>query len=128
VFVFTVLTLAATMMHLNKLHLAGQFGTRTRIVTIRWIAIYALVPALMLIILAGQARTRGADPPLSAALPAWLYILPAVPATVLLALGVALFAVPGQAPGWRIAALWRRAGHEQRGAPVFYRFAVPGEL
>ena len=101
VFVFTVLTLVATLMHLGQFHLGGQFATGTRIVTVAWIAIYVLVPVLMLIVLAVQARAPGADPPRSAALPAWLCGVLAVQAIVLLGFGVALFAVPGQA-----ASLW----------------------
>jgi hypothetical protein len=101
VFVFTVLTLAATLMHLGQFHLDGTFGTGTRIVTVAWIAIYVLVPVLMLIVLVVQARTPGLDPPRSADLPAWMYAVLAGQATVLLGFGVALFAVPGQA-----AALW----------------------
>ena len=101
VFAFTVLTLATTLAHLGQFHLGAQFETGTRVVTVAWVAIYALVPALMLFALAGQARAPGADPPRAAALPAWLYCLLAGQATVLLGLGVALFAVPGQA-----ARLW----------------------
>ena len=66
VFVFTVLTLAASLMHLGQFHFADQFAAGTRIVTWAWIAIYVLVPALMLIVLAVQARTPGIDPPRSA--------------------------------------------------------------
>jgi hypothetical protein len=101
VFVFTVLTLAATLMHLGQFHLGGRFGTGTRLVTVAWIAIYVLVPVLMLVVLAVQARTPGSDPPRSARLPAWLSAVLAGQATVLLGFGVALFAVPGQA-----AQLW----------------------
>ncbi len=101
VFVFTVLTLAATLMHLGQFHLGGRFATGTRIVTVAWIAIYVLVPLLMLIILAVQARTPGVDPPRSAGLPAWLYAVLAAQAIVLLGFGVALFAAPAQvAPLW----------------------------
>lgn len=101
VFVFTVLTLAATLMHLGQFHLGRQFGTGTRVVTVAWIAIYVLVPVLMLIVLAVQARTPGADPPRSATLPAWLCAVLAVQAIVLLGFGIALFAVPGSAaPLW----------------------------
>jgi len=101
VLVFTVLTLAVTLTHLGQLHLGARFAAGTQIVTLAWIAIYVLVPALMLILLAVQARTRGADPPRSAGLPAWLYVVLAVQAVVLLGLGTALFAVPGQAaPLW----------------------------
>jgi hypothetical protein len=101
VFVFTVLTVTATLTHLGQLHLGARFAAGTQIVTVAWIAIYVLVPALMLILLAVQARTPGADPPRTAGLPGWLYILLAVQAVVLLGLGIALFAAPAQAaPLW----------------------------
>jgi hypothetical protein len=101
VLVFTLLTLAATLQHLNKFHLGGTFGAATQAVTWAWIAIYAVVPLLMLIVLATQARTPGSDPPRSAPLPGWVYVVLAVHAVVLLGLGVALFAVPAQAaPLW----------------------------
>jgi len=101
VFVFTVLTLAASLMHLGQFHLGRQFAAGTRIVTWAWLAVYVLVPLLMLIVVAVQARTPGADPPRSAPLPSWLLATLAVQAIVLLGFGAALFAVPGQA-----AALW----------------------
>src|SRR5690348_7404053 len=101
VFVFTVLTLAATLMHLGQFHLGSQFAPGTRVVTVAWIAIYVLVPLLMLIVLAVKARTRGIDPPRSAPLPVWLYGLLAAQAIVFLAVGVALFTAPRQAaPLW----------------------------
>jgi hypothetical protein len=101
VLVFTILTLAVTLTHLGQLHLGGRFTAGTQIVTVAWIAIYLLVPVLMLILLVVQARTPGADPPRSAGLPAWLCALLAAQAIVLLGLGTALFAAPGQtAPLW----------------------------
>jgi hypothetical protein len=101
VLVFTVLTLAATLTHLGQLHLGAGFPAGTQIVTVTWIAIYILVPALLLILLAVQARMRGTGPPRSARLPGWLCVLLAGQAAVLLGLGIALFAVPGQAaPLW----------------------------
>ena len=101
VLVFTVLTLAVTLTHLGQLHLGSQFPAGTRIVAVAWIAIYVLVPALMIILLAVQARTPGADPPRSAGLPGWLYVVLAVQAIVLIGVGIALFAMPGQAgPLW----------------------------
>jgi hypothetical protein len=101
VFVFTVLTLAVTLTHLGQLHLGARFAAATQIVTVAWIAIYVLVPVLMLILLVVQARTPGTDPPRSAGLPAWLYVVLGVQAIVLLGLGIALFAAPGQAaPLW----------------------------
>ena len=101
VLTFTVLTLAVTLTHLGQLHLGARFAIGTQIVTVAWIAIYVLVPALMLILLAVQARTPGTDPPRSAGLPAWLYAVLALQAIALLGLGVALFAAPGRAaPLW----------------------------
>jgi len=112
VFVFTVLTLAATLMHLNQFHLGGQFAAGTRIVTWGWLAVYVLVPVLMLIVLVVQARTPGVDPPRSAPLPSWLLATLAVQAVVLLGFGVALFAAPGQAASlwpWKLTPLLAQA-------------------
>ena len=101
VFVFTVLTLAATLMHLGQFHLGSQFAAGTRIVTVAWIAIYVLVPVMMLVVVAVQARTPGVDPPRSAPLPVWLYGVLAAQAIVFLGVGVALFTAPGPAaPQW----------------------------
>jgi hypothetical protein len=101
VFVFTALTLAASLIHLGQFHLGARFAAGTRIVTWAWIAIYVLVPVLMLIVLGVQARTPGTDPPRSAPLPAWLSAALAVQSIILLGLGVALFAAPAHtAPLW----------------------------
>ena len=100
VLVFTILTLAATLAHLGLFHLGGQFAISTQIVTWGWIAIYSLVPALMLIISAAQLAAPGGDPPRSAMFPGWVYGLLAAQAAVLLSLGALLFAAPGQAAPW----------------------------
>jgi hypothetical protein len=100
VLVFTLLTLVATLMHLDLFHLGGQFAISTRLVTWAWIAIYVTVPLLMLIIVAVQLRTPGGDPPRSAPLPPWVYGLLAIQAVVLLSFGVALFAAPALASSW----------------------------
>jgi hypothetical protein len=97
VFVFTALTLAATLTHLGQFHLGGQYPATARIVTAAWIVIYAAVPVLMLIALAVQARVPGADPPRPAGLPAWTCAVLAVQAIVLLGAGLALYAAPGHA-------------------------------
>ena len=101
VLVFTVLTLITTLLHLAKFHLGAKFEAATQFVTWAWIAIYALVPLMMLIVLIRQARASGTDPPRSAPLPRWLYILLGVQAIVLVGFGVALFIAPGlTAPLW----------------------------
>jgi hypothetical protein len=101
VLVFTVLTLVATLLHLDKFHFGSSFAASTQIVTWAWLAIYVLVPLLMMIGLAVQARIPGQDPPRSAPLPGWVCGLLAVQAVGLLGFGVALFAAPAQtAPLW----------------------------
>jgi hypothetical protein len=101
VLVFTLLTLTATLIHLDKFHLGSQFAAGTRLVTVAWIVIYSLVPLLMLTVLVVQARTPGLDPPREVALPGWVYVILSVQAVVLLGLGVALFAAPVHtAPAW----------------------------
>jgi hypothetical protein len=110
--VFTVLTLAVTLMHLGQFHLGRQFAAGTQIVTVAWIAIYALVPLLMLIVLVAQARVPGTDPPRLARLPGWTCGVLAVQAVVLLGMGVALFAAPGPAARawpWQLTPLTAQA-------------------
>src|SRR5262249_61388278 len=81
VLVSTFPPLAATLTHLSRLHLGAGFATGTQIVTVAWIAIYVLVPALLVILLAVQVRTPGVDPPRSVGRPAWVYVGLAVRAT-----------------------------------------------
>jgi hypothetical protein len=101
VFVFTVLTLAVTFMHLGQFHLGHRFGAGTQAVTVGWIAIYVLVPALMLIVMIVQARAPGVEPPRQARLPGWIYAVLGVQSVALLGFGLALFAAPAQvAPLW----------------------------
>jgi hypothetical protein len=112
VFVFTVLTLAVTLMHLGQFHLGGRFSAGTQLISAAWIAIYVLVPVLMVMAVAAQARAPGADPPRSAGLPAWMYPLLAVQAVILVGLGVALFAAPGQVASawpWKLTPLAAQA-------------------
>src|SRR5437667_4420367 len=100
VLTFTVLTLVATLLHLGLFHLGSQFAISTQVVTWAWIAIYVVIPLMMVIILAVQLRTPGGDPPRSAPLPGWAYGLLAGQAAVLLGFGVALFAAPQAASWW----------------------------
>jgi hypothetical protein len=101
VLVFTVLTLVATLLHLDKFHFGSGFAAGTQIVTWAWMAIYVLVPLLMLIVLAVQARIPGQDPPRLAPLPGWVNGALTVQAVGLLGFGVALFVAPAQtAPLW----------------------------
>jgi len=101
VLTFTVLTLAVTLTHLGQLHLGARYPAPTQAVTVAWLAIYTLVPALLATFLLRQARAPGTDPPRTAALPRWLRATLAAQAAALAAAGTALFAAPGPtAPAW----------------------------
>ena len=108
VLVFTVLTLVASLLHLDKFHLGAGFAAGTRLVTWAWLGIYVLVPLLMVFVLIVQARTPGSEPPRRAPLPGWICAVLAGQAVVLLGPGVALFAVPDQANAfwpWKLTPL-----------------------
>jgi hypothetical protein len=100
VLVFTLLTLVATLTHLGTFHFGAQFAFSTRLVTWAWLAIYIVVPVLLLTGLVRQLRAPGVDPPRSAPLPGWLRALLGVQAVVLLGGGVALLAAPGLPHSW----------------------------
>lgn len=104
VFVFTTLTLAVTLLHLDRFHLPPDAPFVAQVATWMWLAIYAVVPVAMLIISWMQTRSRPAAGPVAAtrtALPLGLRLLLLAIAGVLLIFGVALLALPVQA-----AALW----------------------
>ena len=112
VFVFTVLTLIATLVHLEKFHLGSSFGFGTQAVTWIWILIYAVVPLLMLVLWFRQSRAPGVDPPRTHRLPPWLRVVVAVQAVSLLAVGVGLFLAPYQTADlwpWALTPLTSRA-------------------
>ena len=100
VLVFTLLTLVATLTHLGTFHFGGQFAVSTRLVTWAWLAIYIVVPVLLLTGLVRQLRAPGVDPPRAAPLPGWLRALLGVQAVVMLGVGVALLVAPGMPHSW----------------------------
>ena len=95
VLVFTVLTMVVTLIHLDQFHLGDRFAWNTRAVTYGWIAIYALVPVLLLVVLVAQLRTPGVDPPRTRPPPGWLTALMGGHAALMLGLGVVLLIAPG---------------------------------
>jgi len=97
VLVFTVLTLAATLLNRAKLHIGDGFAVVTQAVTWGWLAIYVAVPLLLVFVLIVQARTPGSDPPRLAPLPAWICAVLVIQAILLLGTGIAMFALPDQA-------------------------------
>jgi hypothetical protein len=112
VFVFTTLTLAVTLVHLDRFHLGAAFESATQAVTWAWIAIYLIVPLLMTVIWWRQARVLGGDSTRSAPLPSGVRTIVAVQAVGLLALGLALLVAPTWAASawpWELTALTGRA-------------------
>lgn len=99
ILVFTVLTLVATLLHVDRFH-TGEAGI-ARLAAWLWIAVYVLVPPVLAVLLVRQERAPGQDPPRRLPLPPWLVALLAVQGVVLLAVGVVLTVAPGLS-----AAVW----------------------
>lgn len=111
VLVFTVLTLIATLLHLDRLHFADPVPT-ARFAAWFWSFVYVAIPVAMLAVIPGQERLPGVDPVKRLPLPAWLAGVLAVQGTVLLVAGAALFAVPAAREGlwpWTLTPLTARA-------------------
>jgi hypothetical protein len=97
---FSLLTLAATLLHLGRFHLHAE-GIVARGTAWAWLGIYVAVPTAMLVLLPGQLRQPGTDGEVDAPLPAALRGTMAVQATAMIGLGVVMFVLPQ-----RIAWLW----------------------
>ncbi|MGH2827762.1 MAG: hypothetical protein ACRDKF_12405 [Actinomycetota bacterium] len=70
VFVFTTLTLIATLLHIDVFHFdAPEFSTRA--VTWSWLAVYAIVPLIMGVLWWRQAGRGHADAGRFAPMPEW---------------------------------------------------------
>jgi hypothetical protein len=111
VFVFTALTLVATLIHLDRFHFHSS-SFETRAATWGWIAIYAAVPPAMLLLFVRQVRLPGPDPPRRAPLETWARTVFALQAASFLALGIALFVAPDETKAiwpWTLTPLTARA-------------------
>ena len=100
VFLFTTLTLIATLLHLDLFHLGGAFSLATQAVTWAWIAIYAFVPVAMVSVAIGQRRAARLDPPRTSVLAGWVVALLLGQALVMFVVGAWLFLEPGAASLW----------------------------
>ncbi|HEY0733954.1 MAG TPA: hypothetical protein VGD69_03540 [Herpetosiphonaceae bacterium] len=100
VLIFTTLTLIATLLHLDRFHLNDP-NFVTRVAAWVWLAVYAIVPLVMTVLLVLQMRVPGYDPPRQAPLPRWIHLILRLHAVVMLPLGAALFLAPqATAPLW----------------------------
>jgi hypothetical protein len=94
VWLFTVLTLLATLIHIDLFRMDSVFGWA-------WLIVYLVVPLGYGVFWVRQLRIAGGDPPRQAPLPTWLRFVLGVQAAIMLIWGTALFLVPQT-----MAALW----------------------
>ncbi len=111
VLIFTALTLVVTLLHIEAFHFdSPQLITLTG--TWVWLAVYAVVPPLMLVLLLRQRRAPGQDEPRGAPLALWARVVLGSNAALMLLLGVALMLAPALAAPlwpWELGALTGRA-------------------
>jgi hypothetical protein len=94
VWLFTVLTLLATLIHIDLFRMDNVFGWA-------WLVVYLVVPLGYGVFAVRQLRSAGGDPPRQAPLPTWLRFVLGVQAAIMLIWGTALFLAPQT-----MAALW----------------------
>lgn len=112
VFIFTVLTLVVSLIHLDKFHLGAEFEALTTAVTWGWMAIYVTVPLIMGIVWLRQQRRPGADPQAGPGLSRWLRIALGIHVAVLAVVGIWLLVAPASAMSlwpWALTPLTARA-------------------
>jgi len=96
---FTTLTLVATLLHLGKFHLHAA-APIARTATWAWLAVYAIVPVAMTVLLARQLRVPGVDPPREHRLPVWFRYTLGAQGAGYAAVGAALFVLPSHSSWW----------------------------
>lgn len=112
VFVFTSLTLVATIVHLDLFHLDSSIDLSTRVVTWAWIAIYVSVPVFLVVLFVRQIRMSGDDPPRALSIPKSMRFVLSIHAVLLPVLGAYLFVAPENAMSlwpWPLTPLTARA-------------------
>jgi hypothetical protein len=111
VITFTGLTFIVTLIHIDKFHFdAPEAGTVAG--TWLWLAVYAIVPVAMAVLMVMQARERGHDAPRMAPLKRWQVGSMAAVSAVMLVVGALLLVMPDQVDGiwpWGLTPLTARA-------------------
>jgi hypothetical protein len=111
VFLFTVLTLITTILHLDKFHLNSAIFSAV-VAAYLWLTIYITVPIALLILLIYQIRLHGSTPKRKAILPTWMRLIIAAQGTIILVTGITLFLSPATASTfwpWELTPLTSRA-------------------
>lgn len=99
VLVFAVLTLAATLLHLDRFHF-GAPDLVARAAAWIWLAVYLVVPVALVVVIRRQARAGGAATRGRVPMPGWLSGLLALQGAVLGLTAVGLFLAPSVTAGW----------------------------
>jgi len=102
VLVFAVLTLAATLLHLDRFHF-GAPGLVARSAAWIWLGVYLVVPVALLVVVVRQMHALTASPTNASpgtALPRWLLGLLGLQGVVLGVTAVGLFLVPSVTARW----------------------------
>ena len=100
ILIFTVITLAATLLHLDRFHFAAERPV-ARFAAWFWMAVYVVVPLLMIIFLLRQRHAAPAVDHRPRPMPRLVRVLLVIQGVTFLGLGVVLFAFPGtQAVLW----------------------------
>ncbi|MGH2956176.1 MAG: hypothetical protein ACRDL6_04185 [Solirubrobacterales bacterium] len=98
--VFAPLVTAATFIHLDQFHTDKPIG-------IIWVIAYGIYPPMLALVMRRQLREPGVDPPRTSPLAGWVRALLILEAVVLIPLGIAMFALPGEFAGdGGLAGLW----------------------
>jgi hypothetical protein len=100
ILVFTLLTLVATLVHVDRFHFQPEFAASpllARGAAWFWTAVYVLVPLGILVAVGFQERAPGTDPPRRWPVPIVLRAALAVESVVLLAVGAAISVAPSTA-------------------------------
>ncbi len=100
VFIFTTLTLIATLLHADRFHFNSPEAL-ARFAAWFWLAIYGIVPPAMLVIWVRQRRIQGVDSKRTSPLKPMVRVTLEIQSIVLLITGIGLFAVANP-----VVAIW----------------------
>lgn len=94
VLVFTLLTLLATILHIDKFHINTSSDPVAVFFSWVWLVVYIVAPIVQAVAIWQQTRTTGSEPPRQHPLPTWLKAALGVHVAIMLLIGIPLFIVP----------------------------------
>ena len=99
VLVFTVITLAATILHIDRFHF-GSPQVSAQAAAWIWLVVYIVVPVGMVVVLPLQMRAPGTHPARGRPIDLWLRVALTVQGLVMFTAGVGLFFFPAARTVW----------------------------